>query len=78
MKQKKTIGGSVDFATFSLHLVGVRSILGAINFIGTLVNVRVFGILLDRIPLFAGSVLVTVILLLLPLPILAECTCDNA
>merc|ERR1719361_1632210 len=51
-------GGSVDLAIFSLHLAGVRSILGAVNFISTLGNLRVFGILLDRIPLFAWSVLV--------------------
>merc|ERR1712203_647706 len=49
-------GGSVDFAIFSLHLAGVRSILGAVNFISTLGNLRVFGILLDRIPLFAGAI----------------------
>merc|ERR1711867_27990 len=42
-----------------------------LNFISTLGNLRVFGILLDRIPLFAWSVLVTAILLLLSLPVLA-------
>jgi len=43
----------VDFAIFSLHLAGVSSILGAVNFIRTLGNLRTFGIILDRIPLFA-------------------------
>lgn len=45
-------GASVDYAIFSLHLAGISSILGAVNFISTLGNLRVLGILLDRIPLF--------------------------
>merc|ERR1712115_493768 len=58
-------GRSVDFAIFSLHLAGVRSILGAVNFIRTLGNLRVFGILLDRIPLLSLPVLAGAITMLL-------------
>ena len=62
-------GAAVDLLIGSLHIAGLSSLLGSINFIVTFIHMRSFRAV--NIPLFAWSIFVTSILLVLSVPVLA-------
>lgn len=65
---KASPGMSIDACILSLHIAGISSISGAVNFIVTIVNMRIMDT--HRIGLFAVSVFITAVLLVLTLPVL--------
>lgn len=65
-------GGSVDLVIFSLHLSGISSIVGSINILTTILNIRVGGISLHKIPLFIWAILFQSIIIILAVPVLAS------
>ena len=60
-----------DFSFGALYLAGLSALLGAVNFIVTILNMRIAGLGLHKMPLFCWSLLVTSFLLLLVVPVLA-------
>ncbi|KRF01999.1 cytochrome oxidase subunit I [Frateuria sp. Soil773] len=63
--------GSLAYAVFAIHLMGISSIMGAINIIATILNMRAPGMDLLKMPVFVWSWLITAFLLIAVMPVLA-------
>lgn len=64
-------GKGMDMVIFSLHIARLSSLLGAINFLTTITNMRSLWIKWRNLDLFSWSMVVTVSLLVVALPVLA-------
>jgi len=65
------VGMGMDFAIFTLHILGISSILAAINIVTTIVNMRAPGLTWMQLPLFVWAWLLTALLLIMIMPVLA-------
>lgn len=63
-------GPGVDYWIWSLQIAGVGSLLSCINFFVTIMKCRAPGMTLGKMPIFAWSVLVTTVLIMIAFPIL--------
>lgn len=63
-------GVGVDYWIWSLQIAGIGSLLSGINFITTILKERAPGMTLMKMPIFAWSVLVAMILVVFAFPIL--------
>ena len=60
-----------DAWIFLIHLTGLSSLVGAVNFYATIANMRAPGMGWGRLPLFAWTILIYAVLLILALPVIA-------
>ncbi len=63
-------GPGVDYWIWSLQIAGIGSLMSGINFFTTIIKGRAPGMTLWKMPIFAWSVLVTSVLIMLAFPIL--------
>ena len=64
-------GMGMDFAIFTLHILGISSIMASINIVTTIVNMRAPGMTWFKLPLFVWAWLLTGLLLIMIMPVLA-------
>ena len=62
-------GIGMDFAIFTIHLLGLSSLSGAINVVVTVLNMRAPGMALMKMPLFVWAWLITAFMLILSMPV---------
>jgi len=63
-------GPGVDYWIWSLQVAGIGSLLSGINFFVTIIKNRAPGMTMFKMPIFAWSILVTSVLIMLAFPIL--------